>query len=138
MARFHPLGRSHAGEIPARPPGVRRALRFRSRGVSDPEARVAEPILFELFRSATDAEAKLLAQYFEAIPALATPADLWSRAAELGRECRRQGIAVGALDLLIAQVAIHHGAELVTFDSDFQRIAQVSGLQVELLQRPTP
>jgi predicted nucleic acid-binding protein len=106
--------------------------------VSDSEARIAEPILFELLRSATDAEANLLTQYFGAIPQLSTPADLWSRASDLGRECRRNGISVGAIDLLIAQVALHHGAELVTFDSDFQRIAQVSGLQVQLLQRPTP
>jgi hypothetical protein len=38
----------------------------------------------------------------------------------------------------IAHVAIHHGAVLVTFDSDYPRIASVSALQVRLLQRRLP
>jgi predicted nucleic acid-binding protein len=69
---------------------------------------------------------------------LATPADLWQRAADLGRACRQAGVTAGALDLLIAAVAIHHGAELITFDTDFQKIAVVSSLQVKLLLRPAP
>ncbi len=43
----------------------------------------------------------------------------------------------GALDLLIATVAIHHDAELITFDQDFQKIARACGLRVKLLQRPS-
>jgi hypothetical protein len=106
--------------------------------VLDSQARVAEPILFEILRNATAAETKLLLGYFTSIPELITPADLWPRGAELGRVCRAAGINAAALDLLIAQVAIHHGAELVTFDADFQAIAGVSALKVILLQRPIP
>jgi predicted nucleic acid-binding protein len=40
--------------------------------------------------------------------------------------------------LLIAVVALHHDAEVVTFDDDFQKIAGVSNLQVKLLKRPAP
>jgi predicted nucleic acid-binding protein len=42
------------------------------------------------------------------------------------------------MDLLIAAVAIHHGAELVTFDTDFRAIARMSTLRVKLLKRPGP
>jgi len=41
------------------------------------------------------------------------------------------------MDLLIAQVAIHHDVELVTFDCDFANISAVSKLRVNLLKRPT-
>jgi predicted nucleic acid-binding protein len=40
--------------------------------------------------------------------------------------------------LLIATIALHHDAEVVTFDDDFQKIASVSKLQVKFLKRPTP
>jgi predicted nucleic acid-binding protein len=106
--------------------------------VDAPDASLAEPIVFELLRNANDLEASQLAGHFENLPRLADPEDLWRRAAELGQNCRKNGITVGALDLLIAHVAIHYGAELVTFDSDFQSIASVSKLQVNLLHRPTP
>ena len=44
----------------------------------------------------------------------------------------------GAIGAAIARGLAHHGAEVVTFDDDFQRIASVSNLQVKLLKRPTP
>jgi predicted nucleic acid-binding protein len=103
-----------------------------------PGVAVAEPIVFEVLRYATDVEAAQLQQQFQQLPMLSTPVDLWDRAAALGRDCRKSGIAAGAVDLLISTVALHHGAELVTFDGDFQRIAGLSALQVRLLQRPTP
>jgi predicted nucleic acid-binding protein len=41
-----------------------------------------------------------------------------------------------ALKLLIATVAIHHDAELITFDKDFDAISKAVGLRVNLLQKP--
>jgi predicted nucleic acid-binding protein len=103
-----------------------------------PDIALAEPVVFEVLRYATDSETVQLRQQFLHLPMLATPGDLWDRAAALGQDCRKKGISVGAMDLLISAVALHHGAELVTFDADFQRIAGISALQVKLLQRPTP
>jgi predicted nucleic acid-binding protein len=91
--------------------------------INDPEAHLADPIAFELLRFATDTEASELTRYFANIPKLLSPDDLWTRAAELGQECRKKGFTAGAIDLLISAVAISHSAELVTFDEDFQLIA---------------
>jgi len=102
------------------------------------DAHLAEPVAFEILWHATVAEARQLTQQFQTLPMLATPPDLWTRAAILGQTCRRKGINALSLDLLIATVALHHGAEVVTFDGDFQKIAGVSNLQVKLLKRPTP
>ncbi len=104
--------------------------------ILDPEAHLAEPITFEVLRHATSAEARQLAQQFQLMPTLATPAQLWSLAADLGQASRQKSISVHSLDLLIATVAIHHGVEVITFDGDFQKIASVSKLQVKLLKRP--
>ena len=103
-----------------------------------PAVVLAEPVVFEVLRYANTQEVQQLQAQFQLLPVIPTPADLWNRAAELGQDCRKHGITVGALDLLIAYVAIHHAAELLTFDDDFQKIASVSTLQVKLLQRPAP
>jgi len=103
-----------------------------------PDAHLAEPITFEIMRHATAAEAKQLTQQFQTLPMLATPALLWTQAAALGQACRQKNVTVNSLDLLIATIALHHGAEVITFDDDFQKIAGVSSLQVKLLKRPTP
>ena|SRR5580704_8304946 len=112
--------------------------RFIAPFILHPDAHLAEPITFEILRHATVAEAKQLNKQFQTLPMLATPPLLWTQAAELGQTCRQKNISVGSLDLLIATIALRHGADVVTFDDDFQKIASVSNLQVKLLQRPTP
>jgi predicted nucleic acid-binding protein len=112
--------------------------RFIAPYILHPDAHLAEPITFEILRHATAAEARQLTQQFQTLPMLATPPLFWTQAAELGQACRRKNITIGSLDLLIATIALHHGAEIVTFDSDYQKIASVSHLQTKLLQRPTP
>jgi predicted nucleic acid-binding protein len=104
--------------------------------VNDPEACLAEPIIFELLRFATDSETRALVKHFETLPVLTTPNDLWSQAANLGQRCRKAGISAGAMDLIISTLAIHHDAELVTFDADFLVIARATDLRVEVVVRP--
>ena len=101
-----------------------------------PGAHVAEPVMFEILRHATANERGPLERQFQTFPVLATPANLWLRATDLGRACRQKGHSIGALDLLIAAVALAHAAAVLTFDEDFRRIASVAGLQVKLLRRP--
>ena len=101
-----------------------------------PDVGLAEPVVFEVLRFASEDEAPQLEAQFRTFPMLATPGDLWSKAASLGQRCRRAGVTAGSLDLLIACVALHHDVELVTFDADFHQIATVSALRVTWVQRP--
>jgi predicted nucleic acid-binding protein len=110
--------------------------RFIAPFVLDPEAYLAEPVVFEILRHATPAENKQLSQQFQTLPMLSTPADLWMQAAHLGQACRRKNLTLSSMDLIIATVALSHGVEVVTFDDDFQKIADVSQLRVKLLTRP--
>src|ERR1700736_1286509 len=84
--------------------------RFIAPFILHPDAHLAEPITFEILRHATAAEAKQLTQQFQTLPMLATPALLWTEATELGQACRQKGITANSLDLLIATIALHHGA----------------------------
>jgi predicted nucleic acid-binding protein len=111
--------------------------RFIAEYVFATDVALAEPVVFELFRYASGDEASRLQQQFRYVPVIPTPPDLWSIGVELGQACRRIGVAPGSIDLLIAAIAIHHGAELVTFDDDFRKIASVSDLRLKLLSRPT-
>lgn len=55
--------------------------------------------------------------------------------ARLILSCRSSGFNAGSLDLIIAILAIHHDAELITFDADYLAIARVSKLRVHHLNR---
>jgi predicted nucleic acid-binding protein len=104
--------------------------------VLDPSAHLAEPVRFEVLRAALPQEARLLEAQFDTLPMLPTPADLWQQAINLGQACRQIGRTVLSLDLLIAAVALHHNAKLVSFDADFETIAAVSALRLNRLTRP--
>jgi len=120
-----------------RPASSRRLKQFILPYIIDPSARLADPVIFELLKHALPHEVGYLQQQFAALPVLATPPDLWGRAAVLGRSCRQNGFTAGAMDLLIATVALHHGAIVLTFDSGFQKIASAGGVQVKLLAPPS-
>ena len=96
---------------------------------------LCEPILCELLRSAPAAQRGLIQRHFATIPLLATPGTLWADATRLGQGCQDAGVLVGALDLLIATICIHHEAELIAFDKQFGAISKVSKLRTKILTR---
>ena len=104
--------------------------------ILSPDAALAEPIAYEVLRHATDEEARAIGSQFATLPLMPSPHNLWNDAAKLGQRCRKKGITAGSIDLLIVTVALHNGAELVTFDSDFQGIAKACDLRLKLLRRP--
>ncbi len=101
-----------------------------------PDAQLGEPVIFEILRHATPDESRPLKQQFSTFPVLATPPGLWRQAAEMGQACRQQGFTAASMDLLISSLALHHDAEIVTFDGDFIPIGKITGTRVKLLQRP--
>lgn len=103
--------------------------------ILDPLAVLCEPVVFEILRHATALERPLIEAQFATLPVLETPPRVWRAAALLGQKCRDQGINAGSLDLVIATIAIHHDAEIITFDADYPEISKVSKLRVKLLSR---
>ena len=106
--------------------------------ILDPAACLAEPIAFEVLRHAAPDERPLIQAQFATLPLLPTPASLWRDATRLGQTCRDKGYNAGSLDLLIAATALHHDAELITFDAGFTEIARHTSLNAHHLRRPSP
>lgn len=71
-----------------------------------------------------------LQRLLEGFPILLADRDHHVAAADISTACRRHGIAVTAVDCLIAALAISVEAPLFTIDRDFLRMAIHCGLQI--------
>lgn len=67
---------------------------------------------------------------FSAVPLLAPDRNDHIEAAELRNRCRRNGVQIGTIDALLAQLCIRHDLTMLTSDNDFSRIADRSTLRV--------
>jgi predicted nucleic acid-binding protein len=103
--------------------------------ILDERAAICEMVAFEVLRHATPQERPLIEAQFATLPLLPTPPRLWQRATALGQQCRENGFNAGSIDLLIATLALHHDAEIITFDADYLAIARAVPLRVTLLSR---
>jgi predicted nucleic acid-binding protein len=98
---------------------------------------LCEPVIFELLRAVPRRDRTRTEALIGTVPLLPTPNDLWNTARVLGQKCTDNGFLPPAIDLLIAQICIHHNAPILTFDAHFQQIGKVSSLKVDLLERAT-
>jgi len=98
---------------------------------------ICEPIRFEVLRGERKADRLKTDTLLSVVPMLPTPASLWKDATRFGQICQDAGVTVPPLDLIIAAVAVAHGAEVVTFDSHFEAMLKViPKLKVLRLKRP--
>lgn len=67
---------------------------------------------------------------FSSVPLLVPDRDDHVRAAALRNHCRRNGVQVGTIDALLAQLCIRHGLTMLTADNDFGHIADHSSLKL--------
>jgi len=97
---------------------------------------LCDPVRFEVLRCERRTDRARTEAIFATVPLLPTPANFWQESIKLGQLCMDGGITVPPLDVMIATVAIHHKAEVVTFDTHFELIQKVMPkLQVRLLKR---
>lgn len=76
-------------------------------------------------------EFEQVADELEGLVLLPLSRPVWDCAADLGFTLKRRGISIPLPDLLIAATAIHYDATLLHADSDYETIAQHSGLRTE-------
>jgi predicted nucleic acid-binding protein len=105
------------------------AVRARVEGVLRAgTARLCPLVLLELWSGAGgERERKVLRELEQTVPELGIGEEVWGRARDLARRCRRAGVSVPATDLLIAACAHHHGARIEHEDADFDTIERVAG-----------
>lgn len=67
---------------------------------------------------------------FSSVPLLVPDRDDHVGAAELRNHCRRNGVQVGTIDALLAQLCIRHDLTMLTTDQDFRHVADHSTLKL--------
>lgn len=88
-------------------------------------------ILLELLRGFVPRQAQeTIRTAFDALEFLEPNRNDYVEAAGIGNSCRRAGVQLGSVGILIAQLAIAGGHLLLTTDQDFHRAAQHVDLRV--------
>jgi hypothetical protein len=107
-------------------------VRFR-RAIQEGEALVVPGICLQEVLSGvrTPEQFERLAASLAPLPVLLAARAHHLVAARIANTCRRAGVAVGAVDALIAALTVEHGARLLTTDEDFQRVREHTALRLE-------
>lgn len=95
---------------------------------------VTEPVIMEVVAGARDADREVdlrrLLRRFHLLRF--DPVIDFEAAARIYRACRKVGVTPrGMIDCMIASVAFRNNATLLAFDTDFDRLAGVVGIQLE-------
>ena len=89
----------------------------------DGRAAWCDLVAVELWNGARgDYEKKKLAELEKEIVCLETSPEVWARAKDLARKCRKAGITAPSADLVIAACALFHGAGLEHCDAHLEAI----------------
>jgi predicted nucleic acid-binding protein len=73
---------------------------------------------------------ELILERFSALPLLAPDRDDHIAAAELRNTCRRNGLQIGTIDALLAQLCIRYTLTLLTTDQDFIGLARLAPIKL--------
>ena len=88
-------------------------------------------VLQELLQGFSGPRARdLILERFAPLPLLVPDRQDHVRAAEVRNACRREGLQIGTIDALLAELCMRHGLVMLTTDADFARVASVHALRV--------
>lgn len=69
-------------------------------------------------------------EHFESLPFIVPEREDYIQAANLRNKCRKKGIQVGTIDVLLAQLCIEREIDILTTDKDFSQISKLASLKV--------
>ena len=88
-------------------------------------------VLQELLQGFLGRKAQVaIVERFANLPLLIPTREDHIAAASLRNQCRRQGLQVGTIDVLIARLCLRYDLELLTTDQDFSRLARFAPLRI--------
>ena len=88
-------------------------------------------VLQELLQGYRGPSAKAaIIERFAALPLVVPSRADHIDAAELRNHCRRNGVQVGTVDALLAQLCVRHDLTMLSTDRDFEQLAQRSSLRL--------
>jgi len=90
-------------------------------------------VLQELLQGFAGPNAReLIVERFSALPMIIPDTSDHIKAADIRNLCRRNGVQIGTIDALIAQLSIRYELKLLTTDGDFANMAQYVNLEFAL------
>jgi len=95
--------------------------------LNDDRVLTCGPVIFEINRGLRPAERKKVLPLFDALIRLSVDETVWNAAGDLDASLRKKGITIPPMDVIIAQVCLHHRVFLFTLDEHFR---SVPGLKV--------
>ncbi len=95
--------------------------------LKDDRALTCGPVIFEIKRGLRPSERKKILPLFDALIRLSFDETVWDAAGDLDASLRKKGITIPPMDVIIAQVCLHHEVSLFTLDEHFR---SVHGLKV--------
>lgn len=92
---------------------------------------IAGPIIVELIQGArTENEKETIKSKIKGLHWLKITDEHWHKTAELSFSLRRKGVAISAIDSLLATIAIEYNCSILHKDSDFDIIAKHTPLRL--------
>ena len=95
--------------------------------LKDDRVLTCGPVIFEIKRGLRPSERKKILPLFDALIRLSFDETVWDAAGDLDASLRKKGITIPPMDVMIAQVCLHHKVSLFTLDEHFR---SVHGLKV--------
>jgi predicted nucleic acid-binding protein len=95
--------------------------------LNDDRVLTCGPVIFEIKRGLRPPERNKILPLFDALIRLSVEEAVWDAAGDLDASLRKKGITIPPMDVIIAQVCLHHKVFLFTLDDHF---SSVSGLKI--------
>jgi predicted nucleic acid-binding protein len=90
--------------------------------LKDDRILICGPILFEIKRGLRPPDRKKILPLFDALIRLSVDETVWDAAGDLDASLRGKGIIIPPMDVIIAQVCLHHKVSIFTLDEHFHSI----------------
>ena len=83
------------------------------------------PVIFEIKRGLRPPEGKKILPLFDALTRLSVDETIWDAGGDLDASLRKKGITIPPMDVIIAQVCLHHKVFLFTLDEHFRSVPRL-------------
>ena len=87
--------------------------------LNDDRVLTCGPVIFEIKRGLRPGERRKILPLFDALIRLSFDESVWDGAGDLDASLRKKGITIPPMDVIIAQVCLHHKVFLFTLDAHF-------------------
>ena len=93
--------------------------------LNDDRIVICGPVIFEIKRGLRPADRKKILPLMDALIRLSVDETVWDNAGDLDATLRKKGITIPPMDVIIAQICLHHKVSLFTMDKHFHSISEL-------------